>query len=364
MRVVISSGHGKKIRGASCDAPWGLDEVDEARKVVESVATALRSVDIDVTTYHDDVSTSQSENLGRIVDFHNSKTRDLDISVHFNAYEETSKPMGTEVLYVSSTGMEIADEVVDAIADAGDFINRGPKKRTDLAFLNNTEEPSILIETCFVDSEADAELYRQNYDLICDAIAGAIAGEPIGATGEPEPPPTGATGPTGEVLFQAKGKCSWFGGPDDTGVSPSEGLAFIFKYEEAPHLFLPKQPPATTGLARRLDPEVFYVACRWNYDDTPKTMLRDSGQLALVTAKKTGKSQLAYPADWGPHEDTQRVADLSPGLMEALGLTTDDEVVVSYPDELQDVQPEVKTVTITIDVPAGVRVVINGETFE
>ena len=95
-RVVISSGHGKYIRGAAGPQPWGLDEVDEARKVVEEVAQNLRLGGIEVVTYHDDVSTTQNENLNRIVDFHNSKTRDLDISCHFNAYQVTSKPMVTE----------------------------------------------------------------------------------------------------------------------------------------------------------------------------------------------------------------------------------------------------------------------------
>jgi N-acetylmuramoyl-L-alanine amidase len=89
-RIVISSGHGKYVRGAS----GVLDEVDEARKVVEQVADELRGRDVDVTTYHDDVSTTQNESLNRIVDFHNSQTRDLDVSVHFNAYVETTKPMG------------------------------------------------------------------------------------------------------------------------------------------------------------------------------------------------------------------------------------------------------------------------------
>jgi len=320
MKVVISSGHGKHIRGAS----GYIDEVDEARKVVETTADYLREAGVEVTTYHDNVSDDQSENLGRIVDFHNAQTRDLDISVHFNAYQTTQKPMGAEVLYVSQTGQEIADEVVDAICEASGLINRGPKKRTDLAFLNNTEEPAILIETCFVDSQADVDIYYQNYDVICGAIAGAIAGEDSGHPISPEPP--------SDVLFAAEGTCSTFGGPNDTGVSPSEGLAFIFAYEEAPYLFLSKQPPATSGLARRLDPSVFYVACRWDYDVTPKTMLRDSGQMALVTNVETGVCRLAHPADWGPHEaETGRAADLSPALAESLGVTTDDEVTVVYP---------------------------------
>jgi hypothetical protein len=42
---------------------------------------------------------------------------------------------------------------------------------------------------------------------------------------------------------------------------------------------------------------------------------------------------LAYPADWGPHENTGRVADISPGLMQYLGIETDDEVEVIFPYE-------------------------------
>jgi len=68
MKVVISSGHGKHIRGAS----GFIDEVDEARRVVETVADYLREAGVETTTYHDNVSDDQSENLGRIVDFHNA----------------------------------------------------------------------------------------------------------------------------------------------------------------------------------------------------------------------------------------------------------------------------------------------------
>ena len=322
MKIVISSGHGKYIRGAS----GYLDEVDEAQLVVEEVAVQLRSLGVDVVTFHDDVSHSQSENLDRIVDFHNSKTRDFDVSVHFNAYETTSKPMGAEVLYVSSTGMEIADDVVDAICGVSGLINRGPKKRTDLAFLNGTEEPAVLIETCFVDSTADADIYHNKFAEICRAIASSLAGEDVQPGPTPEPP--------SGVLFSATGTSSTFGGPEDTGVSPSEGLAFIYDIDEAPHLFLPYQPSGTSGLARRLNPFVHYIACRWDYDVTPKTMLRDSGQVAMVTAKKTGIKLRAIPADWGPHEEqTGRAADLSPSLMLDLGIETDDIVDVVYPYE-------------------------------
>jgi N-acetylmuramoyl-L-alanine amidase len=169
-RIVISSGHGKYVRGAS----GVLDEVDEARRVVECVADGLRELGVEVDTFHDDVSKTQNENLNRIVDYHNSQDRDLDISVHFNAYVETTSPMGTECLYVTQSAL--ADHVAHAIASLG-FINRGAKKRTDLFFLNQTTMPSILIEVCFVDSSADAALYDQRFAEICAAVAGVLAGD-------------------------------------------------------------------------------------------------------------------------------------------------------------------------------------------
>jgi hypothetical protein len=52
---------------------------------------------------------------------------------------------------------------------------------------------------------------------------------------------------------------------------------------------------------------------------------------ALVTAVRTGISQTAFCADWGPNAQTGRVADLSPALMDDLGITTDEEVIVTYP---------------------------------
>jgi N-acetylmuramoyl-L-alanine amidase len=179
-RIVISSGHGKLVRGAS----GVLDEVDEARRVVEAVADKLAARGVDVMTFHDDTSTSQNQNLETIVNYHNAQQRELDVSVHFNAYEQTSKPMGTEVLYVTQSAL--AGEMSAAIADAGDFIDRGGKKRTDLYFLNNTEQPAILIETCFVDSTADAALYETNFDVICEQIAQVLGGPPQVAERPPE----------------------------------------------------------------------------------------------------------------------------------------------------------------------------------
>jgi hypothetical protein len=133
--------------------------------------------------------------------------------------------------------------------------------------------------------------------------------------------------------MHVEGRVSWFGGPDDEGVAPDEGLAFIYDYDEAPYLFLDEQPEGTTGLARRLNPDMPYIACRWDYDETPPAMLLSN--FALVRSPETGRVLLAFPADWGPHEDTGRVADISPALMQALGVATDDIIEVAFPFRFQ-----------------------------
>jgi N-acetylmuramoyl-L-alanine amidase len=320
-RIVISSGHGLYVRGAS-DLPDGLDEVDEARRITERLAEELSARGCEVITFHDNSSRDQSTNLSTIVAAHNRETRQLDLSVHLNAYEHTEKCMGCEVLYYSEN--KLAADVSRAIAAVG-FIDRGPKQRTDLAFLRNTTEPALLLEICFCDSMCDTEIYQNNFDAICENIAAVLTGDETIAPTPPAP----------EALFYALGKCSEFGGPADAGMTESEGLAFLYKQSDKPEVFLPGKALSSPALGRDLNPETHYLAVRWDYDSTPKSMLAGD-QVALVRNAATGFALTAMPADWGPagpesDHDTGRIADLSPSLMRDLQLTTDDDVEVIYP---------------------------------
>jgi hypothetical protein len=322
MKIVISSGHGLKIRGAEGPEPWGLDEVNEARRVVAEVADWLTINGYDVSQIHDDVSTNQSDNLHYLVSHHNKFTAAdrLDVSIHFNAYlADKNVGRGTECLYITQD--ELAGRVAAAIAAVSGLINRGAKYRSDLYFLNGTtgSRGAILVEVAFVDAGVDCDLYREHFEEICAAIAASIT-----ATEEQLAP----------APFHAVGKCSWFGGPDDTGVDADEGLAFLYDVDDAPELFLDYQPAGTSGLARRLDPSTSYIAMRFDYENQwSKAELASGKVMFMVRAPKTGKKYKARPADWGPHTDTGRVADLSPALLDALGIKTDDEVEITAIEE-------------------------------
>lgn len=121
------------------------------------------------------------------------------------------------------------------------------------------------------------------------------------------------------------GKCSWFGGPHDTGVGPHEGLALVHSARQLPDLFLPDNG---LGLARRLDPDKFFLAMRWDYRVYPASWLLQH----TVTVSAHGRSFDAQPVDWGPNVRTGRIADLSPGLLKALGIDTDGLVTITIPE--------------------------------
>lgn len=164
MRVMISSGHSRHVSGAR----GIIDEVTEARRVVDEVARLLPGAIV----FHDDSSRTQRQNIQTIVAAHNRGTRDLDVSVHFNAFKPTDQPRGTETLYM--TQHALAARVSRAIAESSGLIDRGAKKRTNLGFLR-TNRPAILIEVCFVDSKADVEIYQAKFTEICEAIAKTIS---------------------------------------------------------------------------------------------------------------------------------------------------------------------------------------------
>lgn len=172
--IVISAGHGLHIRGAAGPEPWGLDEVDSARKVVTALVESLQDNGVKVVKYFDDVSTTQNENLERICANHNAvEGRDLDISVHFNAYEnQTDRAMGCEVFAISQ--MELAAEISGAMAEALDLPDRGAKDGSGLYFCNHTEVGSILIEVAFCDAKIDCDAFREKFDVLIDAISDVL----------------------------------------------------------------------------------------------------------------------------------------------------------------------------------------------
>lgn len=148
----VHAGHNNKAPGAGgC-----FSEVVEDRKVKDLVISKLRSLGHTVYDCTDDSGATANQNLANIVANCNKHKVDLDISIHFNAFNGSAN--GTEVFQYSTRTNATASAIQSAICALG-FANRGVKISTGLYVLKRTVSPAILIECCFCDSAKDASIY-------------------------------------------------------------------------------------------------------------------------------------------------------------------------------------------------------------
>ena len=165
--ITMSAGHFGKGTGAS----GFIDEGAEAIVVVDALAKLFSKSTVQANFIVDRQSENQQQNLRYLINAHNATARELDVSIHFNAVKETrNQGIGTEVLYVNDRLQPFAQQLSKAIADAGGFMNRGAKHNEQLAFLNGTNKPALIIEICFVNSRVDTTLYERNKAAIIQAI--------------------------------------------------------------------------------------------------------------------------------------------------------------------------------------------------
>lgn len=165
--LTISAGHFGPATGAS----GIIDEGSEVIEVVTAIQTHFQASTIAPQFIIDRYSKNQAQNLRYLIAAHNKTNRVLDVSIHFNAIRGIREAgIGTEVLYVNPKLKEFAATMSAVIAKAGGFKDRGAKHRTNLAWLNGTTKPAILIEICFVNSKTDVQCYQKNKAQIIEVI--------------------------------------------------------------------------------------------------------------------------------------------------------------------------------------------------
>lgn len=177
----IHAGHNFKVPGAS-----GIfSETEEDRKVKDAVISKLMQLGHTVYDCTDNDGATQSQNLKNIVANCNSHSVDLDISIHFNAYN--GQAHGTEVLlFGNGRHRDIGQRIVNEISALG-FTNRGIKDGSNLYVVKYTNALAILVECCFCDNVEDAKLY--NAESMANAIVRGITGQTAQTT-QPTKTPT------------------------------------------------------------------------------------------------------------------------------------------------------------------------------
>lgn len=174
MKIGINCGH--TVNGQPGSGAVGfLNESDETRNVGYKLIELLRAEGHTVVDCTNDYAESTNANLNEIVRLANSQPLDLFVSIHFNS----GGGKGCEVFTYGAAKHTEAVSVCDKLHELG-FENRGIKDGSRLAVVRRSDAKALLIEVCFVDSEADLQLYQKlGADKIAQAIYSGITGKEI-----------------------------------------------------------------------------------------------------------------------------------------------------------------------------------------
>jgi N-acetylmuramoyl-L-alanine amidase len=166
MKFGIDIGHNCPTHDTGAS---GIKQEDLLTKEVGTkVIAKLRTLGHTVINCTPSTANAVGDSLRQRVNKANSNNVDVFVSIHFNAFNRIAH--GTEVFAVSSTGIRIAQKVLNKIVSYG-FFNRGVKDGSHLFVVRNTTMPAILVECCFCDSSQDMNLYST---VTADGMAQAI----------------------------------------------------------------------------------------------------------------------------------------------------------------------------------------------
>lgn len=165
MRVFINPGHDIDLDSGAVNPNYGTRECDVARNAGKVLARYLQTAGCEVRTL-------QSDDLGLVCETSNKWGADIFVSLHCNAFNTVAR--GTETLYKSYNGQQLAQLIQDQIINSINTVDRGIKKRDDLWVLNGTDAVAVLVEMAFIDNDEDLEILNNDLDTIVRAIARGI----------------------------------------------------------------------------------------------------------------------------------------------------------------------------------------------
>lgn len=160
-RVIIDPGHGGKDKGANRGS---LYEKNLALNVARRVETLLKAKGMPVTlTRRSDVFVSLSSRAAIANRYSNA----IFISIHFNASTST-RLTGVETYYYGGEGKKLAAHVHLRLLSRLKPRNGDTRERKELAVLNKTRCPAILVECGYISNYAERKrILSSSYQYNC-----------------------------------------------------------------------------------------------------------------------------------------------------------------------------------------------------
>lgn len=202
MRIALDAGHGGSDPGAVYN---GRLEKDDNLRLAMAVGDILRDEGYDVFfTRDNDIYETPFK---KATDANNSGA-DYFVSFHRNSGENPNTASGVQVLVFNREGEKerLAENIQNNLTNLG-FKDLGIVERPNLVVLKRTQMPAALVETGFINNEADNRKFDEDFDEIARAIANGII-----AT-------AGGTGSTKQVVSGSETEMDY-----DDGMDPYEGL--------------------------------------------------------------------------------------------------------------------------------------------
>ncbi|MCI8518009.1 MAG: N-acetylmuramoyl-L-alanine amidase [Hungatella sp.] len=169
MKVIIDAGHGGPEPGATY---FGRQEKTDNLNLALAVGSILaqHGVDVVYTRVTDTFNTPFEK-----AQIANRSGADYFVSLHRNAMPVPGTASGAETLVYADDGSPalMARNINSALESVG-FTNLGVIERPGLVVLRRTQMPAVLVETGFIDNEADNQFFDQNFQAIAQAIADGI----------------------------------------------------------------------------------------------------------------------------------------------------------------------------------------------
>lgn len=202
MRIALDAGHGGSDPGAVYN---GRLEKDDNLRLAMAVGDILRDEGYDVFfTRDNDIYETPFK---KATDANNSGA-DYFVSFHRNSGENPNTASGVQVLVFNREGEKerLAENIQNNLTNLG-FKDLGIVERPNLVVLKRTQMPAALVETGFINNEADNRKFDEDFDEIARAIANGII-----AT-------VGGTGSAKQVVSGNETEMEY-----DDGMDPYEGL--------------------------------------------------------------------------------------------------------------------------------------------
>ena len=164
-KIVLDAGHGGEDPGAVYK---DRKEKDDNLKLTLAVGKILEENGVDVVyTRTTDIYQTPFEKAKAA----NEAGADFFISFHRNSSSKPEQYNGVEVLVYDKKGIkyQMAQNILGALGELG-FRELGVKERPGLVVLRRTKMPALLIETGFINSEKDNQLFEKKIEEIARTL--------------------------------------------------------------------------------------------------------------------------------------------------------------------------------------------------